>query len=49
MGTKRKRVIMQAGSLLNPIFRYVLKMNFVANPTDVHGTRLLRFFEWVIL
>ncbi|CAD8134890.1 unnamed protein product [Paramecium octaurelia] len=46
MGTKRKRVIMQAGSLLNPIFRYILKMNFVANPTDIHGTRLLRHLQY---
>jgi hypothetical protein len=43
MGTKRKRVIMEAGSLLNPIYRYILKMNFVANPVDTHGTRLLRY------
>lgn len=35
--------MMQAGSLLNPIYKYVLKMNFYANPADPHGTRLLRY------
>lgn len=53
MGNKRKRVIMEAGSLLSPMFRYVLDMRLMSNPTDLHGTKLLRhlhrqvqFIDW---
>lgn len=42
MGNKKKRVIMEAGSLLAPLYRYVIDMQLVSNPIDLHGTRMLR-------
>lgn len=33
---------MQIGSLMDPIFKYVVQLNLVANPIDTHGTKILR-------
>ena len=39
----KKRVIVEVGSLMDPIFKYVTELNLIANPVDRHGTSILRY------
>ena len=39
----KKRVVVEVGSLMDPIFKYVIELNLIANPVDSHGTSILRY------
>ncbi|KAM3127797.1 hypothetical protein pb186bvf_020076 [Paramecium bursaria] len=44
----KKRVVVEVGSLMDPIFKYVIELNLIANPVDSHGTSILRYFMIII-